>query len=262
MEPMEPARLGQIIAEVSELGDHFHLFTAHDGPGWRSLSELLSDRDALEARILATAEAYRTTELRVAASSVYQDLAARLWFPVLGAAVLHRTVLDWTPTRLSWRASAAGPLPLRLSEPRGMETNCPEDTAEPLYRAMARILQPLADLTRAVVKVSPRLLWGNAASSLTGVVGVIAHERPSHAREAIALGDRLLGLGDGPGTGHQTEPVAGHPFFTRTTCCLNYRIPDAGNCDDCVLLAPGSRQERWLEAVRAERAAPDAHLRL
>jgi hypothetical protein len=174
MAPMDPARLGRITAEVSELGEYFHVFTTHDGPGRRWLREPLRDREALEARILATAGACRTTD------------------------------------------------------------------------------------TRDVVKVSPRLLWGNAASSLTGVIGVIAHERPSHASEAIALGDLLLGLGHLRGTGHQTEPVAGHPFFTRTTCCLNYRIPDAGHCDDCVLLAPETRQERWFEALRAGRQAPQA----
>lgn len=247
---MDPTRLGQIIADVSDLGDRFHLFTAHDGPGWRPVSELVTDRDALEARILSTADSYGTTELRVAASGIYYDLAARLWFPVLGAAVLHRAVLDWTPAGLSWRLSADGPLPLRLADPVATEVGTPADAAEPLYQAMTAILEPLAVLTRDIVKVAPRLLWGNAASSMAGVIGAIAEERPAHAREAITLGDRLLNLGRLGGTGHLTEPVAGHPFFTRTTCCLNYRIPNAGNCDDCALLAPEARQDRWREALR------------
>jgi ferric iron reductase protein FhuF len=237
--------LDRVIADVSEIGGYFHLYTADAPPGpWLPLPRLLADTGAMADRIATAAERLGTSEPRVAASVLHLGIAARLWSPVLGAAVVHRVLLDWTADTLEWKDAPGGPLPLRLPAPSGQPVTDLAQAAEPLHRTVSALLDRLAELIRGQVKLAPRLLWGNAASALGGTVQALAAARPGHAADAMALGGLLLGLGELRGTGRLTEPAPGRPFFTRTTCCLYYRVPGAGKCGDCVLLHPSSRQAR------------------
>ena len=95
------------------LGDRWLLRPRH-GPaeaGWRPLTDLFTTPDALAARIADVAETAGTTETRVAASILFQGLAARLWSPVLGAAVVHDLLIDLTPAEVFWRPAAQRPPP-------------------------------------------------------------------------------------------------------------------------------------------------------
>jgi len=242
--------LDDVIADVSAIGGYFHLHGAAAPPGpWRPLSRLLADSAAFGARISAACDRLGTAERRVAASVLHLGIAARLWSPVLGAAVVHRVLLDWTADAVEVQNVPGGPLPLRLPAPAGRPVSGPDQAAEPLYRSVSVLLERLAGLVLSQVKLAPRLLWGNAASALGGAVQALARARPEHAADALTLGARLLGLGHLRGTGHFTEPAPGRPFFTRTSCCLYYRIPGAGKCGDCVLLDPATRRAQWARTL-------------
>ncbi|GGO16611.1 hypothetical protein GCM10010116_33480 [Microbispora rosea subsp. aerata] len=243
--------LDQVIADVSEIGGYFHLYTADAPPGpWLPLTRLLSDSDAFGERISAACDLLGTDERRVIASVLHLGIVARLWSPVLGAAVVHRVLLDWTVEELEWKDALGGPLPLRLSSPSGRPVADLSEAAEPLYRSVSALLKQLADLVLSQVKLAPRLLWGNAASALGGIIRALARERPEHAADALTLGNLLLDLEDLRGTGHFTEPAPGRPFFTRTSCCLYYRIPGGGKCGDCALLASDVRRAQWAQALK------------
>ena len=245
--------LDQVIADVSEIGGYFHLYTADAPPGpWRPLSRLLTDTGAMADRIAVTTERLGTPEPRVAASVLHLGIAARLWSPVLGSAVVHRVLLDWTADGLEGKDTPGGPLPLRLPAPSGQPVPDLSQVAEPLYRAVSALLEQLADLILGQVKIAPRLLWGNAASALGGTVRALARERPEYAADALALGDRILGLGYLRGAGGFAEPAPGRLFFTRTSCCLYYRIPGGGKCGDCVLLDPAVRRAQWAQALKED----------
>lgn len=237
--------LTRVVADVSEAGGYFHLYTdeAPGGP-WHPLRRLLTDGDAFAARVEAAAERIGAPEPRVAASVLHLGLAARIWSPVLGAAVAHRVLLDWTADGLEWKDALGGPLPLRLPSPSGRQVTGPAEAAEPLFAAVEPLLEALNELVLGQVKLARRLLWGNAASALGGTVRTLATARPDHAADALTLGKALLTLGPLRDTGSFTQPIPGRPAFTRTTCCLYYRIPHAGKCGDCALLAPTPRQAR------------------
>ncbi|MEO3785322.1 (2Fe-2S)-binding protein [Actinocorallia sp. B10E7] len=232
--------LHEVMAEISTISGYFHLYTGPGDASWRPLTDLLTDVSALERRIAHTLDLLEIDEPRVGASLVQQGLASRLWSPVFGAAVLCGRVPAWTPDRLLWRDVPSGPMPLRLPDPQ-IRTDV--DLAEALYGDVVSFLEPLADLLRSTVKISPRLLWDNAASALAGTVQVLAWWRPSHAAAAISLGRRVLALGHLQASDRLLEPSPGRPSFTRTGCCLYYRVPGSGKCSDCALL-PGRTKER------------------
>lgn len=107
-------------------------------------------------------------------------------------------------------------------------------------RVIQGVLDPTGAAVRAQVKVALRLLWGNAASSLAGTVLQLAHGRPRHADAALDLGEALMRRSPLAGLGAFSRPDAGTPSFTRSTCCLYYRIPGCAKCGDCAL-APTAR---------------------
>jgi iron complex transport system ATP-binding protein len=242
--------LSTIIADVSDISGYFHLYTGRADAAWRPLDEFLGDHRAFAQRVTAAAELFETEERRVAASILHLGIAARLWAPFIGAAVLHGTLLEWASHDIEWKPFPGGPLPLRLPAPSGQPITALSSAPEPIYRAMTLLLEPLNSLIQSTVKIAPRLLWGNGASALGGAVLAIARARPERAAEATALGNTLLDLGHLRDTGRFTEPVPGRPFFTRTTCCLYYRIPGAGKCGDCALISPETRQAQWSRALQ------------
>ncbi|MFF5206176.1 (2Fe-2S)-binding protein [Streptosporangium sp. NPDC000396] len=244
------------LADVSEINAYFELETGPAGPGWRPLTGLLTDAGALPDMISEVAGRLGTTETRVAASILFQGLAARLWSPVVGVAVAHGLLVGLSSAHVFWRPVSTGPLPLRAAGLTGWEITDPGRVAGPLYRSVVtELLEPLARVVQEVVKIAPGLLWDNAASALAGAVGTIARQRPELAGRAITLGRELLSRGVLKG-GELAEPAPGRPFFVRRGCCLYYRLPGGGKCGDCALIDPRIRHEQWAQAVRDARETP------
>ncbi|MFF4986904.1 (2Fe-2S)-binding protein [Streptosporangium saharense] len=241
--PADPETVSAVLAEVSTVGGYFELDAGEAEPGWRPLTDLLTDRDLLARRVAEVATRLGTDQTRVAASIQFQGLAARLWSPVVGAFAAHGLLLDLAPTRVHWYPAPAGPLPLRAVRPGGWQVAEPAEAAGPMYHGVVTgLLEPLASAVREIVGISSTLLWGNTASALAGAVCVLARQRPELAGRAVALGRELLGTGSLRDTGELAEPVPGQPSFTRNSCCLYYRLPGGGKCGDCVLLASRTRE--------------------
>lgn len=251
------------VTDIARMGRFFAL-TAHpdqadsapgEGP-WRPLPEVWGP-DILGSRIENTRRLFadrvdvtpEEVEPRVAASVLYQGLAARLVSPAMATAVVYGLVPD--PAALRWRTVRAGPLPLLLAEDRAIPAPRPGDhgpgaAAEVIEQLIVRdLLEPAATAFRAEVKLSPKVLRGNLASSVAGAARRIEELRPEHGPAAHALAGALIAASTLSGTGEfgAPRPVPSARFgshreirFTRNSCCLYYRLPSGGKCADCVLL--------------------------
>jgi ferric iron reductase protein FhuF len=94
----------------------------------------------------------------------------------------------------------------------------------------------VTQITRAVeaMAVSPRVLWGNVASAVSGATAMIAKARPDLAAPVSAAATAMLRYPALTGT-YEGSPGAG---FRRRNCCLIYRLSPPGTasyCGDCVL---------------------------
>lgn len=200
-------------------------------PGWRTWRSLYDDPAVLAARIDLVARALGTDHRRVAASIAFQGLAARLVSPVLAAAAVHGLVPAWTPESLHWRLAVSGPWPLWESAPeaaRPPPSVLPGAVVEVL---VGPHLAALVETTRAAVPMSPRVLWGNAASAVAAAGRMVARARPDADRRAAAVVGAVLRSGPLAGSGGFGSGWE----FRRRSCCLYYRIPNGGVCGDCVL---------------------------
>ncbi len=260
----DPSLVVEALAEVSAIGPYFAISTdpaCEDDEAWRPLAELSTDTGALRARIDDFQRRLGTEESRVAASILFQGLAARLWSPVVGAFAARGLVPVAAPTGIRWRPAATGPLPLCASRtsrwsivpddpPRDAE-RAPGEAAVLVYQAVVDdLLAPLVAAVRSITKISASLLWGNAASSLAGTLRTLPAARPDLGPRAARLVRDVLRLGVLAGTGRLAEPAPGQYFFVRVSCCLYYRVPGGGMCDDCALLDPPARDTQWARAVR------------
>ncbi|MEV7970546.1 (2Fe-2S)-binding protein [Sphaerisporangium sp. NPDC088356] len=250
----DPGLVVTALADVSAIGPYFAVCTepgCDDAPSWRPLGELSSDIGALRARVADFERRLGTGESRVAASILFQGLAARLWSPVVGAATAHRLVPVHASAHMRWRAAPTGPLPLWTPRTAGWATVRQAECAEVVYQAVvAELLDPLVEAFQQVTKIAPSLLWGNAASALAGTLRTLPAARPDLGPPAARLVGEVLRLGVLAGTGEPAEPAPGHHFFVRTSCCLYYRVPGGGMCDDCALLTPAIREAQWARTVR------------
>jgi ferric iron reductase protein FhuF len=216
------------LAEVARVGPFFAVDTDPDIAGqplWRPFTELYGR--ALPDQIAAARSRVGTNETRVAASLLFQGVAGRLWSPVLAVAAEHGLVPDLDPARVHWRAMSPGPVLLAAPGTSGL----PADASAVHRVVVERHLRPLVDAVREVTPVAEGLLWGNAASALTGALTVLARARPGSAKAATRLAEELLDLPPLRGTG-----TLGPSGFRRRSCCLYYRVPGGGLCGDCALL--------------------------
>lgn len=231
-DPTGPAgSAAEALADVAALGPFFAVSIdpaeAAD-PLWRPFP------DGVERLIETTAARLSAVEPRVAASTAQLSLAARLWSPVLGCALLHGVVPELTTLR--HRPAAPGVVPLWLAQVRGRRCERAQDLAEAVYRTVVDTqLKTINAFVRERVPLAEGLLWGNAASALIGALRVIAAARPARADAARDLAARLLALGRLRGTGTLHGPGLG---FRRRSCCLYYRVPGGGLCGDCCLEEP------------------------
>ncbi|GAA0988727.1 (2Fe-2S)-binding protein [Acrocarpospora macrocephala] len=218
------------VRELAAMGGYFAVEVGSLGDGWRPVDELIQDADLIASQVVHVAEQLGTKERRVAASILFQGLAARFLSPPVGLLVLHGVAGGFDPSRVHWRPVPHGPLPLRLEEWPLMPVR--GDGAGLLYQAVvAGFLKPLAATVGRGVSIAPAILWGNAASALAGSVRALAQYQPQRTEAALTLGRELLAIGVLRGQG----TFAARPFFVRRNCCLYYRVPGGGMCGDCVL---------------------------
>lgn len=250
---VDPDRVRTALAESDAIGGFFAISTraaeAAD-PSWRPLATLLALPDAgsdlVGERLAQVAAGFGNR--RVAASLLAQSLVSRS-VSVLLAAAAAGVLPDLSPaTVLHARPWAGGPMPLWADPERlsGVPLGPPDDpgTAGALARVLAEDhVAPLVAGIRARASVSPRVLWGNAAGALGGAVRVLGDARPDRHAAALALARGVLAQGPFAGLGRFVDDPA-HPSglgFSRTTCCLYYRVPGGGTCGDCVLRERNSR---------------------
>jgi iron complex transport system ATP-binding protein len=146
---------------------------------------------------------------RVAWSTLVLGLAARLWGATLPSVTREGVLIDVDQLAFT---DDDGALRLGLRRPTGSQGA----TAEDVHRQVTGALSPII----ASIPLSPRLLWGNAASALDAAPRVL--ELPQ-ARPLVAAI-----LAKPP---YEGEMEAGR----RRTCCLFYLVPGGGLCSDCVL---------------------------
>ncbi|MDX3644026.1 (2Fe-2S)-binding protein [Streptomyces sp. MB09-02B] len=236
------------LTALSALGDFFVLRTGrptHGGPP--TLAEAYAARGAdverevyanpVIFRVRKVARSLRAPEPRVAASIAHLGFAARLWSVALGAAALYGRVPDLDPRLMRWDADASAPDELWLAEVRGL----PAERIGQVVREGH--LVPLAAALRAQLRLSERLLWGNAASALMGAVRQIDHWAAVNGRTEVASRARALAtdLFAHPDLAGTLDPATRR----RRSCCLHYRLPGGGLCGDCCFdRPPGTRSHR------------------
>ncbi|MCQ4041131.1 (2Fe-2S)-binding protein [Streptantibioticus rubrisoli] len=237
------------LRQVAAVGPFFGLRTeaAPAGPGgegYRPLADFYAGRGPdppLGERLAVVAERLATGEPRVAASLVFQGIAARLWSIAFGSAVLCGRTPSMSPDRLWWHPDRMAPEDLWLPAPEPLPVAASDAARRLAVSVVEDHLVPLHTAVRALCPVSPRLLWGNAGSALAGSLRVLhgwcrTQGRPDQARHALDLAGRMLAAPPLRGTGSlRTPPGDPDPAFTRRSCCLYYRVPGGGLCGDCVL---------------------------
>lgn len=227
------------LADVDALDGFFTISTRDTiDPSWRPFTTFTGD--AVARRVGEVDVQLGEPGTRIAASLLTLSITARFTALMLAAAVQHQVLLALPHGRLCWRPWSGGPMPLWIAEPGGTRLPAVDapDAADAVAAELAAThLAPLVAAVREQVTVSPRVLWGNAASSLSGAMRVLITERPALREPAVALArgivarEPLAGLGE-----FVAEPE--HPTgigFARRTCCLFYRVPGGGTCGDCVL---------------------------
>lgn len=215
-------RIDAELTEIAGFGGFFAIAHGVGGQGWRPIERCYAEgyADLIEA----TAARYRTTDLRVSASTVQLSHASRLWSPVLACAVVHGMV----PVLDGLQRADDSPA-LRLPTPEGVRLR--GDWAETLYRVVVEEqLEPFADGLR--VKVAPGLLYGNIASALVAAARALYSVEPQLRDDATRLARSLLQTGRLTGTGTVKHNLA----FRRRSCCLYYRVADGAKCFDCGLV--------------------------
>lgn len=221
-----PDLLGGVLARITARSP---LTVVHIGepstanPDWLPWSRLFT-RAGLEPEVADVADRLGGAETRVAASTLQFSHAARLWTFALGVFFATGRPPDLGAEGLRWRGRGsdfeilwtrpvvAGSPATRISE--SLATEVLERQLTPYHHAMAEM-------------VSERVLWGNAASALTGAALVLG--RPNHPIVADLLAR--------PQLRDAYDPVARR----RRSCCLFYRTNSLGLCGDCVLDAVPAR---------------------
>jgi hypothetical protein len=221
-----------VLADVARLGPFFTIGTGPAVAGERPLAGVPADPGPLRDRIAHVRRSLGSDD-RVAASLAFQGLAAQLVSAPYAAAVLHGAVPAVTPAEVFLRRADDGGWAIRTSA-----TALVEDAE--LAPALERLLEPLVAAVRVQVPVAERLLWGNAASAVAAAKRVLVLQRPVVADRAAEVAEALLGTGPFAGAGELLPPREPDRVWTfrRRSCCLYYRVPGGGLCDDCVLLPP------------------------
>jgi ferric iron reductase protein FhuF len=206
------------------LGPYFAVERWNPAAPWRPFAELALDPVTIAERVeVAAAVLERTGPVprRVVASVYSLGVVSRLVSPVFAAAVLDGEVPVLSLDTVGWQPVATGPMPIAYRDgvqraPASAEAiveGCLEPTVTPF-------LTTLGDRYR----VSPKVLWGNAASAVGGAYTMLAEANGGRLVAELLARPPLAGLATWNGRA-----------LKRRNCCLFYRIPGAGTCGDCVL---------------------------
>jgi hypothetical protein len=225
-----------LARRVAALGPFFQ-FSQH-APGaavvrpWRSVDEMLADpaghvRLVRERLAAASGREAGAVEVRVAASVAHLGLVARLVAPVLGAVVLGEEPLSVEPSGIWWQPELGGAFPLSLSLAAGGAAG-----------AVSLLEGPVLELSEAFagLRVSPRILRGNAASAVSGAVAAVGRSAASQSVQQAR--EIAVSLYAHPALRGAATFAPDGTAFRRRSCCLIYRAapPGAGSlCGDCVL---------------------------
>lgn len=232
--------LDRVLDEAARINAFFAVERSPAG-GVRPMEDLWADGAFLSARIDAVRERLASragrplgdVEPRVAASIFFQGIASRLLSPAMAAVLIGGVLPD--RRALGWHADGPTLALARTGEP-GVRVGPGEEAEALAGPVLEGMLAPVLEAVRGRVKVAPRLLWGNAASSLAGTVAALAAARPALAGPAVGLGEALMGRPPLQGLGGPGPRGTMADSFVRRTCCLYYRIPGCGKCGDCALL--------------------------
>ncbi|MFB7463378.1 (2Fe-2S)-binding protein [Streptomyces sp. NPDC056224] len=216
-----------VLRQLASVGPFFTVPYGKEppGPGFRPLTALYGEH--LEPYTAEVGRRIGSGPGRTAASTAQLGIASRLWSIGLGCAALAGRVPDLAADRVWWRLPGAGSLELWLPEPGEL----------PAGELGGSVLGNLALLDaglRERLRVSPKVLRGNAASALVGALRVLTDRVAGRA--AVDLAAALLAEG-GPlaGTGTFVHEDGLGMAFVRRSCCLYYQVPGGGFCGDCVL---------------------------
>jgi hypothetical protein len=205
------------VAEVAAASPFSALTVGPPAPGWTSTASLYDDPAALVAGIRA---ALSGCELRVAASTLGLGWSGRLWSVALGVWAGFGVVPDLADLR--WRATSGRvelllPGSVRAGGLDELFTEVVEQHLSPLFTALAPY-------------VAVGALWGNAASSLAAAGRLLSPDLGTSGAAAVlaasaeAVEDLLA-----------RAPLADrlNAAGRRRSCCLFYRVPGGGLCNDC-----------------------------
>jgi hypothetical protein len=209
----------EVLRAVSRIGPFFEVAVdpaESADPTWRPMAGLGPEG----LHLAEYARRLGTTEPRVAASILFQSIAARLWSPVVAAAATYSLVPDLRD--LHWRWLPGAPIALWLPEPTALDS---ADLADGVAASVLGMLRPVREVFDGVAKVADGLMWGNAASALAGTLRVAGGPRQAELVRQVLAREPLAGCGGFVRPG----------VFLRRSCCLYYRVPGGGYCGDCPL---------------------------
>jgi iron complex transport system ATP-binding protein len=228
LDEVPPETITAALAETSQINAYFAIGTGPVGDGWQPVRRLYADPGVLGGVVERVQARMGGVERRVAASSVFFGVAARLWSIGVGAVIGHRLLPELAADELLFR-EVDGQVELHIERPIGWQG----DELEPALADMVlgAHLAPLTEALQRLGPIAPKLLRGNAASALLGAAGVYDRHRATGSPGAawqlarrLCDDERLHGAVN-----------FGTENYRRTSCCLYYRTPGGGLCGDCVL---------------------------
>ena len=224
-----------ILTELSSVTPYFAVGTGPADDGWRPVRQLYTDTAMLAGIVSRVQVRIEAAEQRVAASTFFLGFAARLWSIGLGALAGHRLLPDLAPEHLLFRETG-GQLKLHIEKPVAWEG---ADLALLADMVLTKHLAPLTAALRRLGPVSPKLLRGNAAAALLSAARVF--DRHTRSGSAWQLAQRLCAerLSD--------AVIFDAVGYRRTSCCLYYRTPGGGLCEECALT---NRPRERFKAIR------------
>ncbi|HEY1733858.1 MAG TPA: (2Fe-2S)-binding protein [Acidimicrobiales bacterium] len=253
---MNPTVRSVLDAVESRVGYLRAADTWPDEEGWVRCDRL--GPDELAGAVDAGMAARGALDRQVAASLLAQSYAFKVGATSLAAYALG----------LPWPSPAAVDTAVRLQGGKASGLAClgalgdPDDVDGLGAAFLDRHIDNFLDALRAGSRVGTRLLWGNVAASCAAAFRAVegaARDRGDTAERAqirrraedfFASARRLEGTGR-----FEIVEAARRDgwYWTRTSCCLWFRLADAGTCDDCSLIPAAElagRRRAELEGAR------------
>lgn len=210
-----------MLAELSTVSQYFAIGTGPVDDGWRPVQRLYTDTELLDGIVRRVQARIDASERRVAASTLFLGLAARLWSVGLGGVAGYRLLPDLAAEQLLFREND-GQIQLHIEHPVAWRG----DDLEPMLADMVleTHLAALAAALRRLGPISDKVLRGNSAAALLGAARVYGREAGRQLAHRLCADERLSGA-----------IRFDHNGYRRTSCCLYYRTPGGGLCGECVL---------------------------